>query len=97
MNFFQLSFDVWRKTFRYEFRGRLDGNHIMNKKFPTEIFVPEIHYPNKQYVVKTSEDITWRLSADNENILQLYLKPATFTNRISTKSSFITITPKRAN
>ena len=94
--YLQLSFDVWKKTFRYEFHGKRNENHLMNKKFPTEIFVPKIHFPNKQYIVKTSRDITWRLSPDNENVLQLYQKPSIFTNQISTSSSFITITPKKA-
>ena len=68
----------------------------MDKKFPTEIFVPKIHYPNKKYIVKTSKDLTWRVSPQNEDILQLFIKPSLFTNEVTTTSSFITITPQQA-
>ena len=94
---FQLSFDVWKKKFRYKFRGKLNKNNLMDKKYPTEIFVPKIHYPNKKYTVKTSNDLTWRVSPNNEDILQLFIKPSLFTNEVTTTSSFITITPKLAN
>ena len=96
-NCFQLSFDVWKKKFRYEFRGKLNKNSLMDKKYPTEIFVPKIHYPNKKYTVETSNDLTWRVSPKNEDILQLFIKPSLFTNEVTTTSSFIAITPKLAN
>ena len=66
----------------------------MDKNFPTEIFVPQIHYPEKQYVVETSHDITWRISPQDDNVLQLFLKPSIFTNQVNTAPSFITITPQ---
>ena len=96
LNYFQLSFDVWKKKFRYEFHGKLNKNSLMDKKFPTEIFVPKIHYPNKKYIVKTSKDITWRVSPQNEDILQLFIKPSLFTNEVTRTSSFISISPKLA-
>lgn len=96
LHFFQLSFDTWKKRFRYEFHGKLNKNRFLDKQFPTEIFIPKIHYPNRKYVVKTSDDITWRISPKNEDILQLFLKPSIFTNEVTATSSFITITPKQA-
>ena len=63
------------------------------KEFPTEIFVPELHYPNKQYTVVVSRGVVWKLSPFNENIIQIFVNPNFIGSRQSTQV-YITIMPK---
>ena len=46
--------------------------------YPTEIFVPEIQYPNRSYQVEVCKFVTWTISPYNENILQVYVKPKAY-------------------
>ena len=86
---------MWKRTFKYEFKAREHANPEMAKQFPTEIFVPKLQYPNKQYVVETSKDVTWRQSPENEDILQLFVVPSRLSKVNPLSPSFISIRPKQ--
>lgn len=92
--FLQLSFNVWKGLFKYEYHAIENRDPELAKIFPTEIFVPELQYPNKQYVVEVSKDLTWRRSPFNEDIIQIFVLP--HSSRSSVKESInsrITIKP----
>ena len=65
----------------------------LEKQFPTEIFVPELHYPDKQYTVVASRGIVWQLSPLNENIVQFFVNP-NFIRSLKSTGVSITIMPK---
>ena len=65
----------------------------LEKEFPTEIFVPELHYPDKQYTVVASRGVVWQISPLNQNIIQIFLNP-NFIRSLKSKGVSITITPK---
>ena len=92
--FIQLSFNVWTRNFKYKFHAKENRDSEMAKKFPTEIFVPKLQYPNMQYAVETSKDLTWTLSPFNEDIIQIFVVPhrSSFGSSPPSKS-YITIKP----
>ena len=74
-NIFQLSFDLWSKSFRYEYHPDLNISKEHAYEFPTEISVPELQYPNRSYSVVTSDTVQWQLAAYNPNIIQIIHDP----------------------
>ena len=69
-------------------------SHETAKRYPTEIFVPKLQYPNKQYVVEMSKDITWIESPQNEHIIQVFLIPVSLFKTEVTGTSWIVIKPE---
>ena len=92
----KLSFDIWKGEFKYEFHARTEENPAIAKNYPTEIFVPKLQYPRKEYIVEVSKDISWRISPSNEDIIQLFVAPTFFSKaRKSSNHSFIKIRRQR--
>lgn len=90
----KLEFNIWKKFFRYEFMVDRNTSHERAKRFPTEIFVPKLQYPNKKYVIKMSKDITWIESPQNEHIIQVFPIPASLSTTEETSTSWIVIKPQ---
>ena len=75
-----MSFDVYSAAFSFEFYPSVDDLAI-----PTEIFVPEMHYPSMDYLVTASPDLLWE---QDGSILKVYATEASQPN----VSSFVNIT-----
>ena len=63
-----MSFDVYSAAFSFEFYPSVDDLTV-----PTEIFVPEMHYPNMSYGVRASPDLTWE---GEGSVLRVYATEA---------------------
>ena len=75
-----MSFDVYSAAFSFEFYPSVDDLTI-----PTEIFVPEMHYPNMDYAVTACPDLLWE---QDGSILKVYATEASLPNVLS----FVNIT-----
>jgi len=82
----EMSFNV--STAQFSFSYAMDVEILA----PTEIFIPtKIHYPNG-YDVKTSDNIKWKVSPDNGNII--FVTPVDSHNHSLDNTALIRISPK---
>ncbi len=58
-----LSFDVYHAVFDYSFYPSTDDLSI-----PTEIFLPEMHYPGASFHVEVSSDLRWEQTDTGINV-----------------------------
>merc|ERR1712080_166752 len=72
----KLTFDLWTKSFRFEYYPDLNISKEHAKEYPTEIAVPEMQYPNESYKVNASEWVEWRVAPYNRNIIQVLHDPS---------------------
>ena len=84
---------MWKRIFKYVYLVKKNDDPEVAKRFPTEIFVPKLQYPNKMYTVEVSKGLTWRTSPNNNNIIQIFVNPTFWVNN-SEMSAFISIKPK---
>ena len=63
---YRLTFDIKTKIFEYQFYPDT------TKNYPTEIFVPPLHYPSKSYSVETSKNLKWSRSKEDKNKILVY-------------------------
>ena len=77
-----LSFDVNSSAFSYEFYPAVGDVTI-----PTEIFVPEMHYPDMSYDLNVSPDLTFQREG---TVLKVFATEASS----STVLSFVTMSPQ---
>ena len=77
-----LSFDVDSAAFSFEFYPAVEDLTV-----PTEIFVPEMHYPNMSYDLNVSPDLTFQREG---TVLKVFATEASS----STVLSFVTMSPQ---
>lgn len=77
-----LSFDVDSAAFSFEFYPAVEDVTI-----PTEIFVPEMHYPNMSYNLNVSPDLTFQREG---TVLKVFASEASS----PTVLSFVTLSPR---
>ena len=70
-----MSFDVYSAAFSFEFYPSVGDLTI-----PTEIFVPEMHYPNMDYLVTASPDLLW---VQDGSILKVYATEVSLPNALT--------------
>ena len=66
--------------FLYEFQADLTLS-----QHPTEVFIPDLQYPGKSYLIDTSVNLNWEPSTANERLIL-------FQHDGSTEDSYIRIT-----
>ena len=71
-----MTFDLWTKSFRFEYYPDLNISTVNAYEFPTEISVPEMQYPDGSYIVKASDSVQWIISPYNPNIIQVIHDPS---------------------
>ena len=81
-----LVYDFTKKEFKYEF---LISNDTA-VRLPTEIFVPPMIYPNHAFEVELSNDLEWKFSPVDSNII---LITQTRPNVNATSGAFVKIRP----
>ena len=71
-----MTFDLWTKSFRFEYYPDLTISQEHAREFPTEIAVPELQYPDGSYRVNASELVQWQVAPYNPNVIQVIHDPA---------------------
>ena len=62
----KLSFDIISKSFRYEFE-------ISPENGFTEIYIPPLIYPNRQFELELSDSLSWEFSDNNANVIVVHM------------------------
>ena len=75
-----MNFDLWTKSFRYEYYPDLSISKEHAGEFPTEIAVPEMQYPGGRFKVNLSDLVSWNIAPYNPNIIQIIHDPQTIPN-----------------
>ena len=70
-----MTFNLWTKSFKYEYYPDVNISKEHATEFPTEIAVPEMQYPGGSYRVNASEMVTWKVAPYNPNIIQVIHDP----------------------
>ena len=70
-----MTFDMWTKSFRFEYYPDLSISKEHAAEFPTEIAVPEMQYPGGKFAVNLSDMVSWNIAPYNPNIIQVTHNP----------------------